>query len=82
MEQQHVFAKVVGILTPFVKSKEELGRVAMGTSLLDDLKLNSARLVDVVIAMEDTFGIEVKDEEADSVKTVGDAVTLILGKTR
>jgi acyl carrier protein len=44
------------------------------------LKVNSARLVDVVLEIEDTFGIEVKDEDADKVKTVGDAVQLILAK--
>jgi acyl carrier protein len=80
MEQQQVFEKVVGILTPFVKSKEALGTVAMGTSILSDLKVNSARLVDVVLELEDAFGIEVKDDEADKVKTVGDAVNLILAK--
>jgi len=82
MEQQQVFDKVVGILTPFVKSQDSLAKVAMETSILTDLKINSARLVDVVLELEDTFGIEVKDEEADKVKTVGDAVALILSKSK
>ncbi len=52
----------------------------MGTSILEDLKVNSARLVDVVIAFEDEFDIEIEDEDVDSVNTVGDAVTLIASK--
>jgi acyl carrier protein len=75
-----VFDKVVGILKPFVKNNEALASVAMETSILKDLKVNSARLVDVVLEIEDNFGIEVKDEDADKVKTVGDAVKLILAK--
>ena len=47
---------------------------------LDDLKVNSARLVDVIIAFEDDFDIEIADEDVDSVNSVGDAVNLILAK--
>jgi acyl carrier protein len=50
------------------------------SSILSDLKVNSARLVDVVLAFEDVFGIEVADDDADKVDTVGDAVRLIQGK--
>ncbi|HEX7600819.1 MAG TPA: acyl carrier protein [Polyangiaceae bacterium] len=78
MQQQEVFDKVIGILKPFVKSADALTGVKMETSILKDLKVNSARLVDVVLEIEDQFGIEVKDEDADKVKTVGDAVNLIL----
>lgn len=78
MTQQEAVAKVVAILKPFVKSPEALAAVSMETSILKDLKVNSARLVDVVLEIEDTFGIEVKDEDADKVKTVGDAVNLIM----
>lgn len=78
MDQTQALEKVVAILKPFVKSPEALASVSMETSILKDLKVNSARLVDVVLEIEDTFGIEVKDEDADKVKTVGDAVKLIL----
>jgi acyl carrier protein len=48
------------------------------TSIQKDLKVNSARLVDVVLEMEERFGIQVKDEDAEKVRTVGDAVSLVL----
>ena len=77
MEQSEVFERVVKILTPWVKNEEALASVAMETSILDDLKVNSARLVDVVIAFEDEFDIEIADEDVDSVNTIGDCVGLI-----
>jgi acyl carrier protein len=43
--------------------------------------VNSARLVDVVLAFEDEFEIEVADEDVDAVNSVGDAVRLIAGKS-
>ena len=80
MSEQEVFEKVVGIIKPYSKDKEALASVALETSFLKDLKINSARLVDVVLAFEDTFDIEVADEDADAVETVGDAVRLIQSK--
>lgn len=78
MENQEVFDKVVSILKPFVKDQDALASASLETSLQKDLKVNSARLVDIVLEIEDGFDIEIKDEDADKVKTVGDAVTLIV----
>lgn len=80
MEQKEVFEKVVAILRPFAKNKEALAHVAPEMSIQKDLKVNSARLVDIVLEIEEIFGIQVKDEDAEKVRTVGDAVSLILGQ--
>ncbi len=80
MDQAEVMERVVKILTPWVKNEEALASVSMDTNILEDLKVNSARLVDVVIAFEDDFDIEIEDEDVDSVNTVGDAVNLISSK--
>jgi acyl carrier protein len=80
MDQKEVLEKVVAILKPFAKNQEALSKVSLETSIMKDLKVNSARLVDVVLDIEEKFGIQVKDEEADKVRTVGDAVSLVLSK--
>ncbi len=81
MTEQEIFDKVIAILKPYVKNRDALATVSMETNILEDLKVNSARLVDVVLAFEDEFDIEIADEDADGVDTVGDAVTLIGKKT-
>ena len=80
MDKSEAFEKVVKILTPHVKNQEALDAVTETTNILDDLKVNSARLVDVVLAFEDEFDIEIADEEVDVVNTVGDCVRLIVEK--
>ena len=80
MTRDDIFAKVVEIVTPYVKNEEALANVGDDTDILQDLKVNSARLVDVILNFEDEFDIEVEDEDADAVNTVGDAVSLIEGK--
>jgi acyl carrier protein len=77
MDQKEVFEKVVAILKPFAKNREALENVKLETSIQKDLKVNSARLVDVVLEIEELFGIQVKDEDAEKVRTVGDAVSLV-----
>ena len=80
MTEGDALERVVKILTPHVRNEEALANVSAETNILDDLKVNSARLVDVVLAFEDEFDIEIPDEDVDSVNTVGDCVKLIVGK--
>ncbi len=80
MEQTEIFERVVKILTPYVKNQKALDAIQLGTHILDDLKVNSARLVDVVLEFEDAFKIEIDDDDVDKVETVGNAVELIESK--
>jgi acyl carrier protein len=80
MTEEKIFEKVVDILKPYVRDAAALAGVSVETDILGGLKVNSARLVDVVLAFEDAFGIEVADDDADKIQTVGDAVRLIQGK--
>jgi len=80
MSQDEIFEQVVKILTPYVKNQEALDTVGLSTHILDELMVNSVRLVDVVLEFEDAFDIEIADEDVDSVETVGNAVELIASK--
>jgi acyl carrier protein len=82
MDEKEALDRIVAILKPFAKNAEALASVTLETSIMKDLKVNSARLVDVVLDIEEKFGIQVKDDEADNVRTVGDAVRLVLSKGR
>ena len=77
MSEQQIFDKVVAILKRYTKNDEALSDVSASTNILEDLRVNSARLVDVILDFEDVFNIEIADEDADGVTTVGDALQLI-----
>lgn len=51
--------------------------VAKEKSFVDDLGADSLDIVELVMAMEDEFGFEIPDEEAENIRTVGDAVKYI-----
>lgn len=80
MEQTEIMQKVLKILGPYAKNKDALSGATDATNILTDLEVNSSRLVDIILAFEDEFDIEVEDGEADKIHTVGAAVTLIKNK--
>lgn len=47
------------------------------TSLIDDLEADSLDAVEVIMALEDEFGIEIPDEEAEKFKNIGDITKFI-----
>ena len=78
METNEVFDKVKGLFV------EDLGidesKVTMEAKLEEDLEIDSLGIVEVVMAFEDEFHIEIDDEELADVSTVGEAVKLLHSK--
>jgi acyl carrier protein len=60
---------------------EQLGKdvneITTGASFIDDLGADSLDIVELVMKMEEEFGIEIPDEEAEKIKTVNDVVEYI-----
>ncbi len=48
--------------------------------LIDDLGGDSLDMVEMIMTAEEQFGVEISDDEAEEMKTVGDAIRLIDGK--
>jgi len=65
---------------------EQLGKdsseVTNEASFIDDLGADSLDIVELVMAMEDEFGIEIPDEEAEKIKTVKDVIEYIKANTK
>ncbi len=63
---------------------EQLGvdpdRVKLEASFIDDLGADSLDIVELVMAMEEEFGIEIPDEDAEKLKTVGDVSNYLQAK--
>jgi len=64
MDDKKIFDEMVNILRIYTKDPTLLEKATLDTHILNDLKVNSARLVDVIIKCEDVFGISVDDDEA------------------
>ncbi|MCK6417750.1 MAG: acyl carrier protein [Alphaproteobacteria bacterium] len=53
------------------------GKVAEGASFIDDLGADSLDTVELVMAFEEEFGVEIPDDAAEKIQTVGDAINFI-----
>jgi len=67
--------KVKDIIVEQLGVKKE--QVTENASFIDDLGADSLDTVELVMALEEAFNIEIPDEEAEKIRTVGEAVTYI-----
>ncbi len=77
METNEIYQDVVSIVSKHAKNQDALKALSNETHILNDLQVNSARLVDIVLDFEDKFDLEISDDDADSISTIGDAVELV-----
>lgn len=69
------FEKVKGIIVDQLGVGE--GEVSLETKFVDDLGADSLDLVELIMALEEEFGVSISDEEAEKITTVGETVSYI-----
>ena len=74
-----VFERVRTIMSNQLDVDED--RITMESDIAEDFDADSLDLVDLVMSLEDEFGIEVPDEQVENFRTVWDVVTSIEDKT-
>ena len=74
-ESKMDFEKVKEIIVDSLSCDES--QVTMEANLKDDLEADSLDAVEVIMALEEEFDIEIPDEEAENFKTIGDIVEYI-----
>ena len=61
-------------------TKVDIAKVQPETSFVDDLNLDSLDIVELMMKMEDEFGVEIPEEDAEGLKTVNDVVKYLESK--
>lgn len=81
MNEIQILDQCVEIIKEFAEIDEnELNNLSKETYIVSDLGVNSARIIDIILKIEDVFDIELDDDEASSMETIGDAVNIISNK--
>ena len=61
-------------------TKVDQAKISSDTSFVDDLNLDSLDIVELMMKMEDEFGVEIPEEDAEGLKKVSDIVTYLEAK--
>ena len=75
-----MFEKVKSILADQLGLKED--KIKPESRIVEDLGADSLDVVELLMTMEDDFGVSVSDEEAVNLKTVADIVKMLEGKVK
>ncbi len=70
-----VFEKVAAIIAK--ELDKDVSNIKMETRLVEDLGADSLDAVEIMFSLEEEFGMEIDDESAQTIKTVGDLVKYI-----
>lgn len=68
-------SRVVDIIVEQLGATKE--EIVPEASFIDDLGADSLDIVELVMAMEETFDIEIPDDDAEKIQTIGDAVSYL-----
>ncbi|KAA1244674.1 acyl carrier protein [Aquimarina sp. RZ0] len=80
MTQEELLSKLKTIVEPYVQNQEEFQKLSGDTDFINDLDINSANLVDVILDVEDEFGIEIDNDGMEKMLTVSASIDVILEK--
>lgn len=75
MTEEEIFTKIRDILADNFEVDKD--KITKETNFTSDLDADSIDLVEFILQLEDEFGSEISDEDAEKIKTVGDAVNYI-----
>jgi acyl carrier protein len=75
LDQQEIETRLKKIIVDNLGVDE--AEVVPTASFVEDLNADSLDLVELIMSLEEEFGIEISDEEAEKIRTVGDAIEYI-----
>ena len=78
MSSEEIFEKVKGVIVEQLGVAE--GNITMKASFIDDLGADSLDLFELVMSMEEEFGVEIPSEDLEKIATVGDVIDYLKAK--
>ncbi|MBV6642932.1 MAG: acyl carrier protein [Cyclobacteriaceae bacterium] len=82
MDKKKIIKELIEIITPYVPEKELIDNIDESKELINDLHINSAHIVDIVLDVEEKYDIMIDDDAIGKMNTVGESVSMIMEKIK
>ncbi|WP_299519741.1 acyl carrier protein [Winogradskyella sp.] len=82
MNKEELIAKLKLIIAPYVQDEEAFKNLSEDTDFVNDLKINSANLVDIILDIEDEFDIHLENEDMEQMLNVKSAMDIVIQKLK
>jgi acyl carrier protein len=80
MDRREILEELKKVLAPYTENKEMLAGINEETDLINDLKINSANLVDIIIDAEAKYNIEIDMDSSEKMVDVKSCIDVIAEK--
>lgn len=80
MTNKEITTKLTAIVTPYVQNEEALKNINENTDFINDLEINSANLVDIILDVEDAFNIQIDNDSMEKMLSVKETIAVIKQK--
>ena len=80
MNKDELIAKLKQIIAPYVQDEGAFKDLTEDTDFVNDLKINSANLVDIILDIEDEFDIRLENEDMEQMLDVKSAMAIVTTK--
>tara|TARA_S200000501_G_scaffold202094_1_gene190147 strand:- start:1915 stop:2169 length:255 start_codon:yes stop_codon:yes gene_type:complete len=80
MTREKLITSLKKIVKPYIQDQIAFENLTEETDFINDLKINSANLIDIILDLEDEFDIEIDDESMESMLSVKSALDIIEDK--
>lgn len=80
MDKNQILEQLKVLITPYTEEQHALAQLDENTDFITDLKINSANLVDIVLDVEEKFGIVIDNDSMAKMLTVKATVEIITHK--
>ena len=77
MTKEELIAKLKTIVQPYIQNEEAFNNLSEDTDFINDLKINSANLVDVILDVEDAFDIRIENDDMEKMVSVKAAMAIV-----
>ena len=77
MTEEELITKLKTIVQPYIQDEEAFKKLSENTDFINDLKINSANLVDVILDVEDEFDIRIENDDMEKMTSVKAAMDIV-----